>query len=987
MSSDNNSSNSGSTSGNAAGQAGSQGHIDSKNSSGAAASPLLALFSSDATASVGTPQENTPIDLSGLLPVSGLSVSSSGSNMGTMTPLPLDPDIDQLMKSLGDNVDTSKVSDEDLDKLLGSISAGFSSSTPSAPVVSSVNSSEALAALSRDFGIDLSTPVGLRSSASGSLGDIASLSAGSSAFTPTPITHSSSAVVPGSTPMAAPATASLSARPGQFPTMGQQQQQLAMRPVTGRPPPPSSSQHQQHRPVSTHSTPQHTPLLGVGPVRPAGGQQSRTASMSGVTTPGSTGSSTPTPTTLQVQRPQRPQNMGVSTPRPGVRPARPMHAMQTGQHQHNQQQHQHNQQQGVRAPAMRPSRPPGTEPSKWLAGMMATLAPEQQERLAVLFRGLQAKTVDFATFVRDAEAIMGPRFQHLIAMMRTQGAPAVAPATRLPHPMQVQQQPPRAVRPTAVQHQPRPMHHVQQSHQSHQHQQQKQHTPLEMQSMAAATAGNGGGTTFEALTARWRQIIMNPLVGSEQLARLSMQFSAYGEQLDAAGGELAGLGEEARAQQFAQIAKLQALIAQRQLGSTASSVGTQSESRGASPEARQRGKKKVGRTKRRGDASADTPTAKRARGAGSDGGSDSEADTPGASSDESDASPVPVAPSSMPVSRRPTKPPRERERSGGGDAFSIDDVIGYTGVDLREESEIILGGVAAHTRVRARADDVARIGTRVVGGVHVAFDADLLAAAGLAPGALTEAVVARACGAARIANVAADVVPLLTLALHERLRAHLELATAAAHHRTRTQTLPPPPLDAATRQPLYKIAAHQDVRRQLAAVERRDRLRDQAREARVRERETAGEPATENAAEDDAGEKPALEDADDQAARRSRKRDYATPTAAYTSKNMPDDLRNKISNQTALRAAGAVRKAWMSVAPAAESDAPATPSTPVASSAAPTLATRTTPLAAPLLLTVRDCLFSLERERVGRVRVGRGGGGRVLQQAYVRHLG
>ncbi|KAJ2360010.1 hypothetical protein IW150_007626, partial [Coemansia sp. RSA 2607] len=207
MSSDNNSSNSGSTSGNAAGQAGSQGHIDSKNSSGAAASPLLALFSSDATASVGTPQENTPIDLSGLLPVSGLSVSSSGSNMGTMTPLPLDPDIDQLMKSLGDNVDTSKVSDEDLDKLLGSISAGFSSSTPSAPVVSSVNSSEALAALSRDFGIDLSTPVGLRSSASGSLGDIASLSAGSSAFTPTPITHSSSAVVPGSTPMAAPATA------------------------------------------------------------------------------------------------------------------------------------------------------------------------------------------------------------------------------------------------------------------------------------------------------------------------------------------------------------------------------------------------------------------------------------------------------------------------------------------------------------------------------------------------------------------------------------------------------------------------------------------------------------------------------------------------------------------------------------------------------------------------------------------------------------
>ncbi|KAJ2778166.1 hypothetical protein GGI15_004261, partial [Coemansia interrupta] len=608
MSSDNNnSSDSSSVSGNAAGQAVSQGNIDGSGSgTGVAASPLLALFGSDAAASVGTPQGTTPIDLSGLLPVSGLSGSSAGTT-GALTPLPLDADIDQLMKSLGDNVDTAKVSDEDLDKLLGSISASFSSSMPSAPAVSGVSGSEALAALSRDFGIDLSTPVGLRPSTSGPLGDMAGLSAGGSAFTPTPIVHSNSAMVSGSTPMAGPVAASLSARPGQFSAMGQQQQQLAMRPVAGRPhPPPTSSQQQQQRPLSAHSTPQHTPLLGVGQGRPAGVQQQRTASASGVTTPVSTGASTPTPTTHQTQRPQRPQNVAAATPRPIVRPNRPSHTIQQAQHQNNQQ--QHSQQQGVRAPAMRPGRPASTDPSRSLANIMMTLPPDQQERVTRLFRGLQARTVDVATFMRDAEAIMGPRFHHMVAILRSQGVPTAATATRLPHPIQVhQQQTPRPVRPTAgnaqtrpaaMPHQPRPLHHMQ------------------------AIGAGGGGATFEEMTVRWRHIIMNPTVSSEQLTRLNMQFSSYGQQLGAAGGDLAGLSEEARAQQFAQIVKLQALIAQRQLSNTGAPSGVQPDSRGTSPEARRRGKKKVGPTKRRADSAGNGPVAKRARAAGSDGASD-----------------------------------------------------------------------------------------------------------------------------------------------------------------------------------------------------------------------------------------------------------------------------------------------------------------------------------------------------------------------------
>ncbi|KAJ2524435.1 hypothetical protein GGI11_000826, partial [Coemansia sp. RSA 2049] len=56
------------------------------------------------------------------------STNSSGNMMPpASTALPIDADIDQLMRSLSDSVDTSHVSNEDIDKLLGSINVNFSS--------------------------------------------------------------------------------------------------------------------------------------------------------------------------------------------------------------------------------------------------------------------------------------------------------------------------------------------------------------------------------------------------------------------------------------------------------------------------------------------------------------------------------------------------------------------------------------------------------------------------------------------------------------------------------------------------------------------------------------------------------------------------------------------------------------------------------------------------------------------------------------------
>ncbi|KAJ2794279.1 hypothetical protein H4S07_006800 [Coemansia furcata] len=52
----------------------------------------------------------------------------------------------------------------------------------------------------------------------------------------------------------------------------------------------------------------------------------------------------------------------------------------------------------------------------------------------------------------------------------------------------------------------------------------------------------------------------------------------------------------------------------------------------------------------------------------------------------------------------------------------------------------------------------------------------------------------------------------------------------------------------------------------------------------------------------------------------------------------------------------------------------------------PLVSHRSASLTTPLLVTVRDCLFSLERERLSNVRVSKGGGDRVLIRAYTKYV-
>ncbi|KAJ1956153.1 hypothetical protein EC988_001500 [Linderina pennispora] len=467
--------------------------------------------------------------------------------------------------------------------------------------------------------------------------------------------------------------------------------------------------------------------------------------------------------------------------------------------------------------------------------------------------------------------------------------------------------------------------------------------------------------------------------------------------------------------------------------------------------------------------------------------------------------------SPKPQQARKPREKREKERSGtgggsGGDMFSIDDVIGYAGVDLREESDVFLHGQVPHSYSDAPMhidDDTPAVLTYSIDGVDITRERSK--PVDFADRNVLEKLIAKACKNAHISAVSSDVAPYLSCALHDRLRTFMELVSAAAYHRTRTQTLPPPPLDPLTRLPLYKITPNLDVKKQLSVLERVDRIREERHEQELHDREQrnliehqqpegdaqkdsdaphqapgaadggaeGGNGSGGNAAEavpqsgpSENGEPPRPASA----IKRQKKKDDGAETPSYTSKNMPDDLRNKISNLTALRAAGGVRKSWMNAATPAwlanATSAKATPSrmstrspqlsakddldgvkasdlhraqsttalptgsssgkpmaldisiaghkrtfsgvdTPGGQEAAtpdstahvdspsgfrsqrlppPLLSHRSTSLSTPLTVTVRDCLFSLEREKLSGVRVGRGSGERVLIQAYNRYF-
>ncbi|KAI8384521.1 transcription initiation factor TFIID component TAF4 family-domain-containing protein [Radiomyces spectabilis] len=232
-----------------------------------------------------------------------------------------------------------------------------------------------------------------------------------------------------------------------------------------------------------------------------------------------------------------------------------------------------------------------------------------------------------------------------------------------------------------------------------------------------------------------------------------------------------------------------------------------------------------------------------------------------------------IAPTT-PTTKPPTTSASSTSAPSGGpssdriDYETLTDVMGYAGVDLKEEVEHFLkdgdaiGGVLPDGIDRSKMQDF--------------MNTDML-----------RDIVLRHAKTVAISKVDSDFISYLALATQDRIRTLIEQMITASRHRVRTQSFKPPPTDD-NDQPVYKIVVEKDVKRQLLAVERAEREKELKRRS--------------------SSDTTSVSDKNDDSAKDSKSRRLALKEA-----NEKDELqaRNKNTNDTALMSAGGVRKSWM----------------------------------------------------------------------------
>lgn len=239
----------------------------------------------------------------------------------------------------------------------------------------------------------------------------------------------------------------------------------------------------------------------------------------------------------------------------------------------------------------------------------------------------------------------------------------------------------------------------------------------------------------------------------------------------------------------------------------------------------------------------------------------------------------------------------------------------------------------------------------------------------------------------KIPKIPEDAVNYVALALRARLHDLLVAMAAASAHRTDSQfdRTPSTYVDGT---PMWRISVRRDVAKQLAALERAER-EDEMRIRRER-KELAAAQAAALAAHAPGSAVGDLEDGEGGPKKKKKKADGPGVTA----KNMSEDVRKKMSNAVASHAAGLStgKYAWMNASNAtpapppkpkpAASPAPATTTAPAASAAAAAAAAAASSWARPYVstsgkpagtakdeedtrrvVTLRDALFVVEKER------------------------
>jgi hypothetical protein len=141
----------------------------------------------------------------------------------------------------------------------------------------------------------------------------------------------------------------------------------------------------------------------------------------------------------------------------------------------------------------------------------------------------------------------------------------------------------------------------------------------------------------------------------------------------------------------------------------------------------------------------------------------------------------------------------------------------------------------------------------------------------------------------------------LALSVQHRLRGLIHAMIAASKHRAFSQPLAPPPLDAETGRPLYAVKIHQDVGRQLQAIEQVARHLEEKRKESLK-------PYTQGA--DEGGEGADGTGGGSAETPKPVKR-KAKKTKSVSERNLSEDVRKRITNETAMRSAGGKMKSWM----------------------------------------------------------------------------
>ncbi|KAH8817716.1 transcription initiation factor TFIID component TAF4 family-domain-containing protein [Flagelloscypha sp. PMI_526] len=227
-------------------------------------------------------------------------------------------------------------------------------------------------------------------------------------------------------------------------------------------------------------------------------------------------------------------------------------------------------------------------------------------------------------------------------------------------------------------------------------------------------------------------------------------------------------------------------------------------------------------------------------------------------------------------------------RSGGDDLATMQDALGSAGIDLRAEEESL------HRTHYSTGNNILGDRTRTQTSISTFF--------------LSTTLQAIAGGHALPRKVPDDAVNYLALATRMRLEELIEKMVRAAKHRenARFDREPGVYTEGGEDAPMWRVKLRRDVQKQLDALEKVER----EEESRIRRDRKERQEAAANAALLEAENQAAmdLEDEDGLPAKKKRKKDGGPNLQA---KNLSDDVRKKLSDDTASQAAGRKKYAWM----------------------------------------------------------------------------